>query len=592
MPTINDVRQQYPQYGDLSDAQLADALYSKFYSDMPREQFDNSIGLAQQSKQTGVSAIDYAKDTALSGGVGLAKGIIGLAGLPGDLRSAASQLGGWLSSKMPNIPQDAESLKYAKKYGSRGDLGSGVLDLPTSAEIRAPIENVTGEFYKPKTSVGNYAETVGEFVPASIVGPGAMPAKLMAAAAGGIGSEVAGQLTKGTSAEPYARVAGGVIGGVTPALAARAVTPNVISAERKQFVDTLRANGITPTAGQATGSESLRYAESALGNAPISGGKASAVEAKNLEALTSAAISKTGENASRASPDVINAMTSRIGNQFEGLSARNVLSADQPMVNDLITTAQKYVDRTIPNMRPSGKHNIEGIITGIVDDMKLNGGIMPGELYQATRSKLGDMANAARQSDTNLSYAIKGIQKALDGAMERSIGRTNPGDLGAWQNAREQYKNMLVIKDAVASSGANAAEGLITPLQLRSAVARQNKDAYVKGKGDLADLARAAAVIMQPLPQSGTAPRAAAMAIPAALGAGTGAVLGPGGAGLGAMIGSAAGAATPGMVGRVLMSAPMQAYLQNQVMAGVPVGEAVRRAALFSATVPALQSRQ
>jgi hypothetical protein len=44
-------RQQYPQYNDLSDVQLADALYKKFYSDMPREQFDKKIA-AQQPKST------------------------------------------------------------------------------------------------------------------------------------------------------------------------------------------------------------------------------------------------------------------------------------------------------------------------------------------------------------------------------------------------------------------------------------------------------------------------------------------------------------------------------------------------------------
>ena len=36
-------RQRYPQYNDLSDAQLADALYKKFYTDIPREQFDRKI---------------------------------------------------------------------------------------------------------------------------------------------------------------------------------------------------------------------------------------------------------------------------------------------------------------------------------------------------------------------------------------------------------------------------------------------------------------------------------------------------------------------------------------------------------------------
>jgi hypothetical protein len=36
-------RHRYPEYNDMNDAQLTDALYKKFYSDMPREQFDKKI---------------------------------------------------------------------------------------------------------------------------------------------------------------------------------------------------------------------------------------------------------------------------------------------------------------------------------------------------------------------------------------------------------------------------------------------------------------------------------------------------------------------------------------------------------------------
>lgn len=38
-------RAQYPQYDDMSDTRLADALYSKFYSDMPRADFDAKLGI-------------------------------------------------------------------------------------------------------------------------------------------------------------------------------------------------------------------------------------------------------------------------------------------------------------------------------------------------------------------------------------------------------------------------------------------------------------------------------------------------------------------------------------------------------------------
>ena len=47
-----EFRQRYPQYDDLNDAQLADALYKKFYSDMPRQQFDEK--LAATFKQPGM----------------------------------------------------------------------------------------------------------------------------------------------------------------------------------------------------------------------------------------------------------------------------------------------------------------------------------------------------------------------------------------------------------------------------------------------------------------------------------------------------------------------------------------------------------
>lgn len=46
MATIAEIRQQYPQYQDMTDQQLGDALHKKFYSDMPRAEFDQKIGLA------------------------------------------------------------------------------------------------------------------------------------------------------------------------------------------------------------------------------------------------------------------------------------------------------------------------------------------------------------------------------------------------------------------------------------------------------------------------------------------------------------------------------------------------------------------
>jgi hypothetical protein len=45
---LAEFRQKYPQYDDMSDAALADALYSRFYSDMTREQFNAKVGLTDE----------------------------------------------------------------------------------------------------------------------------------------------------------------------------------------------------------------------------------------------------------------------------------------------------------------------------------------------------------------------------------------------------------------------------------------------------------------------------------------------------------------------------------------------------------------
>lgn len=49
MTILADFRSQYPQYDDMSDTQLADSLYQKHYSDIPRNEFDSKIGYNQPS---------------------------------------------------------------------------------------------------------------------------------------------------------------------------------------------------------------------------------------------------------------------------------------------------------------------------------------------------------------------------------------------------------------------------------------------------------------------------------------------------------------------------------------------------------------
>jgi len=49
MPTIADIRQKYPQYAEVPDVQLVDALHAKFYSDVPKNDFYKFVNLSGAS---------------------------------------------------------------------------------------------------------------------------------------------------------------------------------------------------------------------------------------------------------------------------------------------------------------------------------------------------------------------------------------------------------------------------------------------------------------------------------------------------------------------------------------------------------------
>ena len=45
---IAEIRKKYPQYNDLSDQQLADGMHAKYYSDIPKDQFYEKIGVSPE----------------------------------------------------------------------------------------------------------------------------------------------------------------------------------------------------------------------------------------------------------------------------------------------------------------------------------------------------------------------------------------------------------------------------------------------------------------------------------------------------------------------------------------------------------------
>ncbi len=87
---LRSFRQQNPEYDDMSDRELADALHQRFYSDMPRSQFNRQLGLDTEPPRTGPAA---QAGRAIYGALEGPQQFLGQMAQQGGLTGAAGSLG-------------------------------------------------------------------------------------------------------------------------------------------------------------------------------------------------------------------------------------------------------------------------------------------------------------------------------------------------------------------------------------------------------------------------------------------------------------------------------------------------------------------
>lgn len=223
----------------------------------------------------------------------VAGGVAAWLGGPADLVNLAGSGLQWAEQKLTG-ETDAEYAQRVAERRTRAVLPPEMLDQLGSRSVTRAIEkHVTGPLYQPQTAPGEYLKTAGEFAPNALGGPAGW---LRAGARVGVPavvSETAGQATKGTAAEPWARAVGAVAGGGATAIAqrprgARAVTSQALGtagvtdqeiARAGQLIDDAGRSGITltwdealnqVTHGRATRLSQLRrVAENSEGGAPL-----------------------------------------------------------------------------------------------------------------------------------------------------------------------------------------------------------------------------------------------------------------------------------------------------------------------------------
>jgi hypothetical protein len=523
-----------------------------------------------------------ATDAAKALGGGFERGAVGTLGLPGAIEQGVSALGTAAANKLGVQPVNPmQPLRSAADYlarqtagrlynrfapGGTGDFspdtrtdvpnaGNEAPSLPTPGQVVQSYEDARGPTYHGQTPTGQVAGTVGEFLGGAAMTPGAIAPRVVGAVTGALGSEAAGRAVEGTTLEPYkplAQIAGAI---AAPVAAGRLAVPFRTDPARAEAVARLEAQGITPTAGQRTGSNFLRTAESTLGEAPL--GVPDPARGQS-EQLTRAVAARMGEReASALTPDVMRATHERLQNRIGEITANNVMQTDPQFARDLSNVlSSQYTKVTVAQ-----REDLLNAANSIAQDIAQSGGRLSGDAYQSARSWLGQRANDLRNSDATASAAYKSLQSALDGAFRRTAERSGrAADVGAYDQWRREYAGMKAAETAVTRVPQGTPEGMVTPNSIAAAAAQGSSVAQrARGQSDLGQLARDARSVLTTPPNSGTAGRLNALHLAGGIGGGAvGLLTGSPMAGIG---GAVAGLAGPAILANLVNRRAGQAYL-------------------------------
>lgn len=485
-------------------------------------------------------------DVARSFASGAARGAMELIGLPATIGQIPMQL----AQSVGLIPEDQD-----------------VRSMLAGSRIRESASELTGGAteYRPETTAGEYARTVGEFLPGLITPGGAATRIIGGVVAPAVGSETAGQAARamgaGETGEGIARLAGALSPMALSSIGRRVISPTGgANQARLAYAQTLEDAGVPLTAGQRTGSTTVMAAEDALQPSE-----------QQLESFTKAVMRSIGSNADTASAQALDEAATRIGSVFDDV-ARGVDATPDVGVLQVFDDIADTYRQLAPT---AGRAPIIDNIANAIEQAIRSGNRIPGNTLQTWRSRLSSLTRTGDPATRDA--AIKGLN-AVDEMINQSLrnaGRS--ADVARLGQARQQYRDFLAVERAAQQGSSGARMGLLSPQAIEGALIRQGGSQFVRGqRGDIGSLAAAGGAILRPapnvLPGGVRVVQGAGRAAGAAVGFGTG---GP--------IGAIVGAASPEIVRGLARSRAGQAYLGNQLL-GPSVGprlSATQRAMLY-----------
>ena len=185
MISINEIRQKYPQYYDMSDEQLVSALHAKHYSDIPREEFNQKIGYESQPQQTSIGEDIINSFTSLPGAF-----MDFVTQAPGEIYTGGKQV-------------VTNPLRAAENVGAGAlNLAKGLFNLPANIQIYGEEKaGITPRFTKSARigDTGLQESVLGEEQPGDVALQ-ALPGMAAIGKIGGLGEGLGGALSRAGAA--------------------------------------------------------------------------------------------------------------------------------------------------------------------------------------------------------------------------------------------------------------------------------------------------------------------------------------------------------------------------------------------------------
>ena len=301
-------------------------------------------------------------------------------------------------------------------------------------------------------------------------------------------------------------------------------------------------NGV-PVAGRVA-----RVLEQGAASIPFAGAVPAAAEREAVRSFNRAAINRVLGIIDEAIPESISGREAiRAGDDL--ISARYRVDLEPVVIQPSDQINERIMAALNPrNLSRTTRNTLQDTAADIVERLR---GPITGPEWKQIDSELSGLINTTANGDAAsrpLSRALRDVRAVVGDALEQAA----PGTLARVRETDDAFGNFALIRKAASNPTTGRNDGLFSPDNLNSVLARSEGRAYGRGEARLQELVDPAVNVMAgTLPNSGTAERMATIG------------LATGAAGAGTLVN--AGVAIPTIVGvSALYSQPAQ-WLMNAI---------------------------